>query len=119
MRPLASALSRALSHPENARGFGCAGAARLWSLHRIFAWREEVENALFKWLMTLRDRGSGTVAFLSVFRRGDHWHIGWLNCGRKEKHSEQTYGCHQQGSRRVTIPTYPILPHKNRSISLT
>ena len=28
--------------PENARGFGCAGAARLWSLHRIFAWREEV-----------------------------------------------------------------------------
>jgi hypothetical protein len=78
VRPLASALSRALSHPENGSRLRLRRCGRLRSPHRIFACREEAENALFKWSMTLWGKGSETVGFLNVFRCGDHWHIGRL-----------------------------------------
>jgi len=75
---LRAALRQAIAYPENGARLRLRPCGRLRSPHRIFACREDAENALFKWSMTLRDRGSETVGFLNVFRCGDHWHIGRL-----------------------------------------
>ncbi len=75
---LAAALRQAIAQPENGARLRLRRCGRQRSPHRIFACREDAENALFKWSMTLRDRGSETVGFLNVFRCGDHWHIGRL-----------------------------------------